>query len=303
MIVDADVLAALDDVSRLAPLHNPVAVETLRAARDLLPDTPHVACFDTAFHATLPEAAWRYPVPRGWAEDWGIRRFGFHGLSVQWSTTRAAELLAGRAEDLGLVVAHLGSGSSVTAVYGGRSVWTSMGYKPLEGLMMGTRAGSIDPGILLALLREDRLDAARLAEDLEHRSGLVAVGGSADMRQLAAAAADDEDAALAIEMYAHRAAEGIAAAATSLPALHALVFTGGIGENAADVRARIASRLGALGISSVRDRDDDGPLTEHGAEPVVLRIEAREDVVIAHATLDVAAADAPNYPASESVGR
>ena len=288
VIVDDDVLDRLDDVSRLAPLHNPVAVETLRAARTLLPNVPHVACFDTAFHATLDEAAWRYPVPGAWTEDWGIRRYGFHGLSVDWATTRASALLGARGQALGLVVAHLGSGSSVTAVDAGRSVWTSMGYTPLEGLMMGTRAGSIDPGILLALLREGRRDATTLADELEHESGLLAVGGTADMRELAAASARDARAALAIEMYARRAAQAIAAAATSLRTLDAVVFTGGIGENAGSVRAAIARRLGPLGISSVGDREDDGALTPAGARPVVLRIEAREDVVIADAAAALA---------------
>jgi len=284
-LIDDQVLAALDEVSHLAPLHNPVGVDTIRAAREVVPDVPHVAAFDTAFHASLEPAAFTYPLPWEWRERWGVRRFGFHGLSVEWSVRRASELFGRPSVELGLVVAHLGSGCSVTAVARGRSVATSMGLTPLEGLMMGTRAGSIDPGIILRLLAEERLSLAELADALDHGSGLLGVSGvSGDLREVEAAAAlGDQRAALAIEIFVRRAAEGIAAAAAALERLDALVFTGGIGENAAHVRARIVQRLAVLGIARIPSAavSDDAVLSPSGASPAVMRIESREDLVIA----------------------
>jgi acetate kinase len=248
-----------------------------------------VAAFDTAFHASLDEPARRYALPADWVDAHEIRRYGFHGLSVAWSTRRAAALLRVPADELSLVVAHLGSGCSVTAVAGGRSVATSMGMTPLEGLVMGTRAGSVDPGILLRLL-DAGVSATELADGLDHGSGLLAVGGSADMRLLLERdAADDRAAALAVELFVRRAAEAVAAAATSLQRLDALVFTGGIGEHAAPVRARIVDRLAVIGLSGpLSDADGDGPLTPERARPAVLCVEAREDLVIAEAAAALA---------------
>jgi acetate kinase len=285
VVVDDDVLAVLDRLADLAPLHNPVAVETIRAALAALPGVPEVAAFDTAFHATLPPPAFTYPLPAPWIDEHGLRRFGFHGLSVEWSVARAAELLERSASDLALVVAHLGSGCSVTAVDGGRSAWTSMGMTPLEGLMMGTRSGSVDPGILVRLLHAG-VTPDDLDDGLDHGSGLLGVAGTADMRELLEReTGGDERAALAIELFVRRAAEGIAAAATASPGLDALVFTGGIGEHAAPVRERIVARLGSLGFSrSLDDADDDAVLTGDNARPAVLRVAAREDLVIAEAT-------------------
>jgi acetate kinase len=293
VLIDDAVLATIDDLAELAPLHNPVAADTIRAARALLPGVPHVAAFDTAFHATLPPEAARYAVPETWHERWGVRRYGFHGLSVAWSTQRAAELLDRPVTRLKLVVAHLGSGCSVTAVDGGRSVHTSMGMTPLEGLVMGTRAGSLDPGILLALLRDGRRTPDELADDLDHRSGLLALSGrSSDIRELVTAeAGGDEAARLALAVFVRSAAAGIAAAATALPALDAIVFTAGIGEHAAAIRQRIVARLGALGLAPLPDEDPaaDAGATEldrviaAGAGPSVLRVATREDLVIAEA--------------------
>jgi acetate kinase len=284
-LVDDEVLDELDGLADLAPLHNPVAVETIRAALVALPGVPEAAAFDTAFHATLAPPAFTYPLPASWTERHGLRRFGFHGLSVEWSTARAAELLETPSADLGLVVAHLGSGCSVTAVDAGRSTWTSMGMTPLEGLMMGTRSGSIDPGILVRLLHAG-VTPDELVEGLEHESGLLGVAGSGDMRELLEReASGDERAALAIELFVRRGAEWIAAAATVLPRLDGLVFTGGIGEHAAPVRTRIVGRLGMLGMpTSLADSEGDAVLTARGAGPAVLRIAAREDLVIAEAT-------------------
>jgi acetate kinase len=285
ILIDDQVVPAIEELSGLAPLHNRIAAETIRGARAALAGVAHVAAFDTAFHATLPPAGYRYPVPHAWFSDWGIRRFGFHGLSVDWSVGRAAELLGHPVEDLRLVIAHLGSGCSVTAVDGGRSVDTSMGMTPLEGLMMGTRAGSIDPGLILHVLRADRLTLSKLEDVLDHGSGLLGVSGrSPDVRELLVAeGAGDEAASLALELFVRRAAAGIAASASVLPVLDGVVFTGGIGEHSGPIRKRIVDRLAVLGVHQVGDGlvAEDVVLSEPNARPAVLRIEAREDVVIA----------------------
>lgn len=292
IVLDDAALASLDDLGALAPLHNAVAVETIRAARKALPGVPHVACFDTAFHSALPESAALYAVPEAWHTHWGIRRFGFHGLSVAWAVERAGELLGQAASELDIVVAHLGSGCSVTAVGAGRSVATSMGFTPLEGLMMGTRAGSVDPGILIHLLRTGRINLDALADTLEHRSGLLGVSGrSADVRKVEAAAdAGDHRAQLAMEMFVDRAAFGIGGASVALPRLDALVFTGGIGEHAGRVRAAIVERLAVLGFRTItsdengEDRvlaSDPNVRAVDVHQPATLRIEAREDLVMA----------------------
>lgn len=291
-LLDDAARASLGALGELAPLHNDVALETIRAARRALPGVPHVACFDTAFHSTLPESAARYPVPETWWTEWGIRRFGFHGLSVAWAVERAGELLGRPSAELEILVAHLGSGCSVTAVSQGRSIATSMGFTPLEGLMMGTRSGSVDPGVLLHLLRTGRMSVEALDDALHHDAGLLGVSGrSADVRELEAAAdGGDERARLALDMFVDRAAAGIAAAAVALRRLDGVVFTGGIGENAGRIRAAIADRLSVLGIQPISPNDTgedrvlplapgagrDGP-----SGPAVLRIEAREDLVIA----------------------
>jgi acetate kinase len=285
MLVDDSVLAELDELRDLAPLHNGPALEVIAAARGALPDVPHVACFDTAFHSTLPPAAYVYPLPYAWFEDWGMRRFGFHGLSVAWSVERAGGLLGRPSAELGLVVAHLGSGCSVTAVWQGRSVDTSMGMTPLEGLMMGTRAGSVDPGLLLDVVSAGRLTMPELADALQHESGLLGVSGvSADLRAVRRAAVEgDQRARLAIDIFVRRAAAAIAAAATCLPRLDGIVFTGGIGEHDAQARSAICSRLGMLGIRqpSSDENGGDALLTPLDAAPAVLRVAAREDLVIA----------------------
>ena len=294
-LIDDPLIADLERIADLAPLHDPLATATIRAARSRLGAIPHVAAFDTAFHATLPEVARRYPVPDPWVETHGVRRFGFHGLSIQWSVGAASSLLGRPVDQVRLVVAHLGGGCSVTAVDRGRSVDTSMGMTPLEGLMMGTRAGSIDPGIVFRLIR-----AGVIAEDVErqldHESGLRGVGGTDDMQQLLALERDgDRRATLAIELFVRRAAAGIAAAATSLDGLDALVFTGGIGEHAATVRSRICARSAVLGIPSIPARDAAaGMLTRPGDRPAVIVVHAREDVVIAEEALRVAERTRPS---------
>lgn len=286
VILDDEAVNAVAAATQLAPLHNTPALETIRAAREAFPDTPHVACFDTAFHTTLAEEARRYPVPERWHES-GLRRFGFHGLSVEWSAGRAGDLLGRPPDDLAIVVAHLGSGSSVTAVDRGRSVWTSMGYTPLDGVMMGTRSGSLDPGLLLQLLRSDgpERDVDTLARALEHESGLRGVSGtSSDVRELQAAAdRGDARARLALDMYASRAAAGIAGAATWLPRLDAIAFTGGIGENAGRLRASIVGRLATLGVRQIGNDETGEDRIVAAGPPAIIRIEAREDIVMARA--------------------
>lgn len=289
-VVDDAALAAIRGLDALAPLHNAVAADTIEAGQRLLADVPHIACFDTAFHSGLPETARRYPLPEAWYVDWGIRRYGFHGLSVAWSVGRAAALLGQPSNELHLVVAHLGSGCSVTAVAGGRSMATSMGMTPLEGLMMGTRSGSIDPGILTHLLDVARLGASELADAIEDRSGLLAVSGlSASVRTLEEAQDDhDARARLALDMFAERAAAGIAAGATALERLDALVFTGGIGEHSHRMREQICRRLGVLGVPlpSEPANGADGVIGMLG-RLAVLRISAREDLVIARHVADL----------------
>jgi acetate kinase len=289
--VNEKVLKGIEALAEFAPLHNPVAAAAVRAAQAALPTMPQVAAFDTAFHATLSEDQYLYPVPWRWHREYGIRRFGFHGLSAEWSTGRAAELLGRPAAELGLVVAHLGSGCSVTAVLNGRSVATSMGLTPMEGLMMGTRSGSIDPGILLYMLRTRRLGWRELADVLDHQSGLVGVFGRAvGMRDLERAAGEgNQRAQLAIDMFVSRAAAGIAAVATALPRLDALVFTGGIGEHSQSVRSATVRRLAPLGLGPLPATDvrNDAVISPPGTAVALLRVEAREDAVIARQTADL----------------
>jgi acetate kinase len=228
VVVDDEVKEALRELTPLAPLHNAPALRALEDAQRALPDVPHVAVFDTAFHATMPEEATRYAVSERWLE-WGVRRYGFHGLSVEWA---ASQVRVPR-----LVVCHLGGGSSVTAVLDGRSVETTMGFSPLEGVPMTTRSGSIDPGALLYLLRERGLSVDELDHALEHESGLAGLSGtSGDVRDL------DED-SLALAVYVHRVAAAVAASATALGGLEVIAFTGGIGEHSTLVRGRVCERL------------------------------------------------------------
>jgi acetate kinase len=284
--VDDALIHAVEGLDPLAPLHNRRAAAVIRAGLAVLPDVPHVACFDTAFHAGLPEEAWRYPLPADWVERGAIRRYGFHGLSVAWALRRAAELLEREPDDLRIVVAHLGSGCSITAVDGGRSLDTSMGMTPYEGPMMGTRSGSIDPGILFELMRRG-VSPDELAGGLAQRSGLLAVAGVAGMRDVEArAGTGDERAGLAIRMFTRRIAAAVAAAATTLPGLDALVFTGGIGEHSARVRDEVVQRLEALHLPQPLGGVDGDGIAAAGP-PAVLVVEAREDLVIAREVAQV----------------
>ena len=285
--IDDVVLAAIREIDALAPLHNLVAAEVIEAARTLLPEALHIACFDTAFHASLPEVAYRYPLPESWYRELGVRRYGFHGLSVAWSVERAAALLDRAEGDLQMVVAHLGSGCSVTAVDGGRSISTTMGLTPLEGLMMGTRAGSVDPGVLLLAFRRG-MSEQEVGRAITQQSGLLGVSGrSASIKDLEVEATrGDARSALALEMFVARAAAAIAATASSLDVLDALVFTGGIGFGSALIRRGICERLAVLRmpVPSHAAPDDDAVLAQAGGI-AVLRVAAREDLVIARQVL------------------
>jgi acetate kinase len=286
VLIDADVTARLRSLTDLAPLHQPKSLAALDAVNGILPETPGVACFDTAFHATMPPAASTYALPPEWRRRWSLKRYGFHGLSHAYASRRAAELLVRRPEDLRVVTCHLGAGASLAAVLGGRSVDTTMGFTPLEGLVMATRSGSVDPGLVLWLEEHAGTPPSELAATLEHRSGLLGLAGTADMRIiLARADTGDAEAELALGVYVHRVRAGIAAMAASLGGLDAVVFTGGVGENAPAVRERVCTGLAFLGVQVAPGPNADGVGDRQiGAEsgPVrVLVVAAREDLEIA----------------------
>jgi acetate kinase len=275
----------LDRLADLAPLHNPPAVAAMRALDSLRPDLPTVACFDTAFHATLPAAASTYAIPAAWSERWPLRRYGFHGLSHSYASRRAAELLGRPLEELRIVTAHLGAGASLCAVAGGRSVDTTMGFTPMEGLVMATRSGSVDPGLLLWIQRHGGIDADGMEQALDRESGLLALSGrSADMREITAGIDEgDECCRLAFDTYIHRLSAGIAAMAAAMDGIDALVFTGGVGENSAQVRAAMAS--GFLGIEIDGTANDanhpDRIISAPTSTVAVLVLLAREDIELA----------------------
>ena len=278
-LVDGPVRDQLRFAAELAPLHVPPALAVLDAARDLLPDQPHAACLDTVFHAGLSAEAREYAVPEKWRREYGIHRYGFHGLSYAWALARAAGLLSARTEDLQIVIAHLGGGCSACAVRNGRSVDTTMGFTPLEGLVMSRRSGSLDPGALIWLQTRHGLTPRELDDALNHHSGLLALSGtSGDTRDLVRdRAAGDENAALALDIFTHHCRRGIGAMAASLDRLDALVFTGEIGEDQPEIREAICAGLATLGLAGglrVPAGGSEAPaelLSGPGAEtPVVL---------------------------------
>ncbi|MBV9212145.1 MAG: acetate/propionate family kinase [Actinobacteria bacterium] len=292
-LVDRRVIGELREASELAPVHNPPALAALEAALDAAPELPNVACFDTAFHAGMPAEASLYAIPSDWTERHRIRRYGFHGLSVAYSTRQAGQLLGLPPEEMRIVVCHLGAGASVTAVRGGRSVDTTMGFTPLEGLVMARRSGSVDPGLLLWLERSRGVSSSELEDVLEHRSGIAGMaGGDGDMRAVVQAAARGETrAATALGVYIHRLRAAIAAMAAAMGGLDAIVFTGGVGEGSDHVRTTACAGLGFLGIeieSTGREDppDEDLELTGGRARVRALVVRAREDLQIAAETRD-----------------
>jgi acetate kinase len=277
VLVDAAVELELARVAELAPLHNTPALAAIREARSLFPELPHVAVFDSAFHATIPDEASTYALPSQ-LRDWGIRRYGFHGLSVQWASE---QVRASR-----LIVCHLGGGCSVTAVRNARSVDTTMGFTPLEGVPMATRPGSVDPGALVYLLRH-HLTLERLDYALEHESGLAGLSGlSGDVRELEGS--DDPAARLALDVFSYRIATAVGAMAVALGGLDALVFTAGIGEHSSSLRKAVCTRLGFLGVeldsTANASAHPDATVSASGSPVRVVVLQAREDLVAARAT-------------------
>jgi len=276
VVLDDGVVARLAALTDLAPLHQPRDLAGIAAVRAIAPGLPAVACFDTAFHATMPAAASTYAVPESWRTDWPVRRFGFHGLSHAYAARAGAEAAGLDVAASRIVTCHLGAGASLCAVHNGRSVDTTMGFTPLEGLVMATRSGSVDPGLVLWLVQQQGLDPAEVNRALESESGLKGLsGGSGDMRDvLAAAAADDDRARLALDVYVHRLAGSIAQMAAAMGGVDLVVFTGGVGEHAAAIRQQAVERLAFIG------------------DLKTAVVEAREDVEMARQAREVLAAAA-----------
>jgi acetate kinase len=299
VIIDAGTRKRLEALTDLAPLHQPKSLAALDAVQAALESgghgaVPAVACFDTAFHATIGAAAATYALPPEWRQRWDLRRFGFHGLSHAYASRRAAEMLPTGRGPFRVVTCHLGAGASLAAVRGGRCADTTMGFTPLEGLVMATRSGSVDPGLVMWLEDHAGMPPAELAAALEHRSGLLGLAGTADMREILALAGDsgasgsadrEGGARLARDVYLHRLRGSIAAMAAAMDGLDAVVFTGGVGENSPEVRSRAAAGLGFLGIR-VDEASNSGGAgdREIGAPDAAVRalvIAAREDIEIA----------------------
>ena len=286
--ITAAVEQELRDLTALAPLHQPKSLAGLDAVTDRLPDVPAVACFDTAFHATIPAAAATYAIPAEWRERYAARRYGFHGLSHAYAARRGAELVGRPVGPLRIVTCHLGAGASLCAVVDGRSVDTTMGFTPLEGLVMATRSGTVDPGLVLWLEEHEGLTPHEVATALEQRSGLLALAGTADMREVEIRAeAGGARAGLALAVYTHRLVAGIAAMAAAAGGLDLLVFTGGVGEHSATIRRLAVDRLGWLGLT-IDDGRNAGTDTDRvlglarDDSPRVVVVQAREDLQIAH---------------------
>ena len=290
VVIDERVRTAIAELATLAPLHNPPALEAIEAVETALPGVPQVAVFDTSFFTTLPPKAFVYPLPYEWFTDWGVRRFGFHGISHAYCARRAAELLGRELCERRLVICHLGNGCSASAISNGQPIATTMGFTPLDGLMMGTRPGSLDPGILLDVQQRHGLTAESLDHILNHQSGLLGVSGvSADVRQLEAAAqAGNDRARLALEMFADRVRATIGALAVTLGGVDALIFTAGVGENSANLRAAICNGLECLGLHLDHDRNStaspDADIASQPSPSRILVVESREDVLIARET-------------------
>lgn len=286
--IDTTVEEHIEQLTPLAPLHEPRALAGIRAVNEALPQTPAVACFDTTYHTTLSEAACTYALPAAWRQRWELRRFGFHGLSHAYAARRAAELLGRPVNGLRAVTCHIGSGVSLCASQGGHSVDTTMGLTPLEGPVMEKRSGSVDPGLLLWLLTEGGLSATEVAEELRSASGMAGLtGGSGDMRDvLAACRSGDASAELAFDIYIRRLVQEIAAMTATLGGLDVLVLSGDVGEHVAELREAAAGRLGWLGVRMDTGHNatiygEDADVTGSGATVPTLVVATREDIEIA----------------------
>jgi acetate kinase len=286
-VVTDDVLDRIDRLTTLAPLHQQRAVRGIETARRAVPDAPHIACFDTAFHSTMPAAAHTYAIPEEWRQRWGARRYGFHGLSHAWVARRAPAVAGRDVAGTRTVSCHLGAGASLCAIADGASVDTTMGFTPLEGLVMATRSGSVDPGLLLWLQSNAGVDVEDVSDGLQRRGGLAALSGTdGDMRAvLAARDRGDAEANLAFDVYVHRLRREIAAMAAALGGIDVLAFTGGVGEHAAPIRAAAAGGLGFLGVAVDEAANGahggDGDITAVGAHVSTVVVSAREDLEIA----------------------
>lgn len=291
VLLDAAAIDEIEALSPLAPLHNPAHIKGIRAAFHKWPTLPQVAVFDTAFHSTMPEHAWRYAIPEDLYKRYGIRRYGFHGTSHEYVSHVAADMLGIARHQLNAVVAHLGNGASVTAVQGGQSIDTSMGYTPLAGLIMGTRSGDIDPSVLTTIIgRDNTIDAAGMDTILNKESGLLALAGSNDMRKVVEAAqGGDARAQLALDMTSYRLAKYIGGYNVAVGGAQALIFTAGIGENSGDFRKLVLDRLAPLGIAynaeenMVRSPEPRVISTDDSAIKVLV-IPTNEEKAIAEAT-------------------
>ena len=296
--IDSRIKETIARYTHLAPLHIPPGLEAIEATETALPEALQTGLFDTAFFGEVPPAAYLYPLPYQWYEEWGIRRFGFHGTSHAYCTGRATEMLGQDPAELKLIICHLGQGSSATAVRGGVAVTNTMGFTPLEGFPMGTRSGTVDPGILLYVQREHGLSADELDEVLHKQSGLLGLSGvSSDFRLVEAAAREgNHRARLALDVYAYRVRELIGSLAVTLGGVDALVFTGGIGENSVGLRAEVSKGLECLGIHldesrNARYRPDCDVATDDSPARVLL-IHTREDLMIAREAKRLAEAEA-----------
>ncbi len=284
--LDHSVMEMLQDLIPLAPLHQAACLRATEIVSQVLGEVPSVGCFDTAFHARLPEAAATYAVPLEWRTRLGVRRFGFHGLSHGYAWRRTIELMGHSGAGIRLVSCHLGAGASLAAIAEGRSIDTTMGFTPLEGLVMATRSGTIDPGLVLWLAQEQGIPISDIARALDHESGLLALAGSSDMPEVEALAAEGRnDARLALDVYVHRLRAGIAAMASALGGLDAITFTGGVGENAAELRASTLATMGFVGLSldheANRSASPDAEITGARSDVKVFVVQAREDLQIA----------------------
>ena len=285
-VITDEVQKQIASLEELAPLHQAASLEGIARARRAFPNLPHVACFDTAFHSGMSAAASTYAVPLQWRERYGVRRYGFHGLSHAYASRRSAEMIGRPLNSLRIVTCHLGAGASLAAVAGGRSVDTTMGFTPLEGLVMATRSGSIDPSVTLWLLAHAGLTPVEVQEALERESGLAGLAGTADMRAVLKRATNGEaEAVLARDVYVHALRAGIARMAASMGAVDAVVFTGGVGEHSSEIRSLAAAGLQFLGIRLDEPRNrraaGDTDISAAGASVRVLVVEAREDLQMA----------------------
>src|SRR5215831_12917799 len=304
--ITAEVKRTIEELTELAPLHNPASLEGINAVEQVLPKVPQVAAFDTAFHATMSEAARTYAVPRKWTREWGIRRYGFHGLSHSYCAGQAAKIIGRRG--LRLVIAHIGNGASVSAVRDGVCVDTSMGFTPLEGLMMATRSGTVDPGILIYLLRQKGLNVEELDNALNHESGLLGISSiSSDLRQVLSELPHNPDARLAVDVYVHRIVQTIGAMTANLGGLDALVFTAGVGERSAEIRKRVCEKLKYLGLELDRAANEickpDADIAKPASTARILVIATREDLTIMRETRRLVGSSMTQQPGDKSVRR